>query len=124
MAYEIPGATVSLPAAADLSANQYFAVNVNSSGQAAAIGGQGAIAIGVLQNKPAAAGHAASVMCNGVTKMVAAGTVASGAVVTTSANGRAETAASGDFPVGRALVGGAAGEYITVALSPSSVPLA
>jgi hypothetical protein len=54
MSTDNPGIDISLPAADDLSTKQYYAVKVDSSGNAA-VAGAGQPAIGVLQNKPDAA---------------------------------------------------------------------
>lgn len=66
MAYEIPGLTITLIAATDLSSSQFCAVNIDSAGKAA-FPVQGTRAVGILQNKPAS-GEAATVMVNGISK--------------------------------------------------------
>lgn len=115
--------TITLPAAADYSSTgQYLFVGVDSSGQAAVIASQGADAIGVLQNDPAAAGRAASVAVGGVTKVLCGeDSLAAGVKVTPGADGRAETAATGDFVVGWTLVGGDDGEVISILLTHQDV---
>jgi len=67
MAYDSPQMTISLPAAADLSAKQYYFVAVDTDGKAALTGDDGN-PIGVLQNKPTA-GQAATICVFGVTKL-------------------------------------------------------
>ena len=70
MAFEIDGFAYSLEAAADLSAGQHHLVVANSSAQLA-LAGAGAVAVGVLQNKPNAQGVAGSVHQTGISKVVA-----------------------------------------------------
>lgn len=117
MAYEIPNpSAVTLVAAADLSAKQYYAVKVDSSGEAALCSSAGEAVFGVLQNKPEA-GRSASVAVQGVTKMIiGTGGLTTGAQWQTDATGAAIDAASGDFVGGTVLEGGNAGEYATVTI--------
>jgi hypothetical protein len=104
MAVENLGKCINLEAAADLSAAQYKFVNVNSSGQAAAVAAAGGDASGVLQNDPAAAGREASVMVGGgVTKVMAGGTCTRGSQAAADSSGRAVDAVSGDFILGEFL---------------------
>ena len=107
MAYEEALKSVSKPAAADLSAKQYFAVELNSSGQAA-LAGNGERIFGVLQNKPNAAGEVATVGVSGITKASAGGIIAPGGDVGVDANGEFVPAATGDV-----IVGVNASDYIT-----------
>lgn len=73
--------------------------------------------VGVLQNKPIAAGHASTVMLNGVTKAVAGGTVAAGDPVRVDASARVITAnRDTDIVVGTALEGAAVNETLPVRL--------
>lgn len=118
MAFDNSVQSVTLPAAADLSAAQFKLVTVNSSGQAA-VAGATSLVVGVLQNKPAAAGREATVAYAGVSKVVAGGTIAAGARVTADANGAAIAAASaGDAVLGVALAGAASGDLIPVLINP------
>lgn len=92
MAYEIQGFDIgTLEAGSDLSTHQHKFVLVNSSGQVA-LAGAGGPAIGVLQNKPSAQGHSASVRVLGVSKVVAGAAVTRGDQVASDANGKAATA--------------------------------
>ena len=116
MSYESTLTTISLLAAADLSALQYTFVDVNSSGQAAAPSGAGAACLGVLQNDPDAANKVSAVAIAGVSKVKLGATVAAGASVMTDANGAAITATATNVILGRALAGGDAGEIVPVAL--------
>jgi hypothetical protein len=102
-------------AGADLSAGQFLAVVLNASGQAV-LAGAGARVLGILQNKPDAAGKAATVSGPGATtKMVAGAAVALGADVTSNASGQAVTSASGNYIIGQCRTAAAnSGELITV----------
>ena len=72
---------VSFPAGADLSAKQYFFVEMASDGEVTAVNAATDKIIGVVQNKPAAAARAAAVGIGGVTK-VAMSSTAAGAAIT------------------------------------------
>jgi hypothetical protein len=107
MAYEEELRCISRPANADLSALQFTFVDLNSSGNVIAPTGQGAKVIGVLQNKPDAAGKVAQVAIAGVTMLkLGADSLAAGAEVTTGADGQAEAAASADIAHGTLMEGG------------------
>lgn len=119
MAYEIPGQMVTLQASTDLSDYQYRFVTVDSNGKAA-LAANGAPVFGVLQNKPSD-DQAASIMINGLSKVVAHGsTVAVGDLVTSSSVGMAAAAAAGEYTVGRVVLGssGSTGRVLTIALEP------
>jgi len=102
MAYEECIKTISRPASGDLSSNQFYFVDINASGQVATAG-DGADAVGVLQNDPDTAGHAANVAINGVSRVSAGAGVSQGDDVASDTNGQAVTAASGDVVLGKAL---------------------
>ena len=57
-------------AAADLSANQYCFVKLDTNGRVAAIAANTDVPYGVLQNKPNALGKAAEVVIIGITKIL------------------------------------------------------
>lgn len=121
MAFEHkPTADYSMPAAGDLSANQYRFAVCNSSGQAA-LSGAGVSTIGVIQNNDAdAANKAVALQKVGVSKVVAGAAVVAGVEVASDASGRAVTAATGNRVNGIALSGCSnAGEIISVALGAS-----
>lgn len=109
--------SITLEAGVDLSAKQYHFVSVSSDGQIDPTG-DGAAAVGVLQNDPAAAGRAAEVAIGGVTKVVCGGAVTRGGAVASDANGAAVNAASGDVILGVALHEGAAGRVISIVFQP------
>lgn len=107
---------VTLPAAADLSAQQYRCVTVNASGQAA-VANATSLVVGILQNNPPS-GQAATVAYSGVSKARAGGVIAAGARVTSDASGNVIAAATaGDAVIGVALEGAASGDYIKVLLA-------
>lgn len=105
-AYEVPGQQLPFQANADLSSNQFHAVVMNSS-KKVAVAGAGVAILGVLQNKPAAANRAATVMVNGVSKGVAGAAIVAGVELEVNASGRFITLASGKA-VGMALDAAAA----------------
>lgn len=70
MAKEIPGFAYTAEAAADLSTKQYYAVKLDSSGEAAVVAAAGVDFDGVLQNDPSARYQAASIVKSGITKVV------------------------------------------------------
>lgn len=91
-AYSDQGAIdLTFEASGDLSTKQYFAVKLDSNGQIA-VAGAGEKAIGILQNKPAAAGRAGTVRVFGVSRMYAGGVIAPGANVAADAAGEGKTA--------------------------------
>lgn len=95
MAYEIPGRQISLAAGADLSGSQYHFVKESTTADDTVIlSTVGASAIGVVQNKPTS-GQAATVMLDGVSKVVAGGTVTRGDLIDSDANGAAVTHTTG-----------------------------
>lgn len=121
MAWEVPGRTITLPASADLSNYQFCFVTVNASGQAALPAGSTVSVMGVLQNKPTAANEAATIMIDGVSKILIGGTTESaGDLVAANSSGRAIAVAAGDHTVGRLLGGssGTANRVGTVQIQP------
>ena len=111
---KVPGLT----AAADLSTAQYKFVKLTAAEQVNIATSLGEAVVGVLQNKPAGAGHAAEIAVDGsVSKVLAGAPVTAGAYVTTDATARAVAAGAGENRVGLALNGaGAAGQLISVLL--------
>jgi hypothetical protein len=85
-AYEIPGQTIPLIAAADMSANRYKAVVINSDGKMA-LAGANAVITGILR-LPGVAGEHLPVTINGVVMGILGGTVAKGDKVSVDANGK------------------------------------
>lgn len=100
--------TLTLIAAADLSAKQFYAMKVDSNGQAA-VAGAGEVVVGVLQNDPAS-GQAACVATAGVVRAVAGGSITAGATVAANASGKFVDAAEAKVDTSDA--GGAADPVI------------
>ncbi len=134
MAVQGHGTDITLVAGADLSASQFLAVKLNSSGRAV-LAGAGEDAVGVLQSK-AGAGLPVTVRVAGITKFIAGDAIAAGARVASDADGKAKTAVAasvntsdagapadavaGSFTLGHALEAAAAsGVFIAVLLSKS-----
>ena len=91
MATEFPGLTRTFAANADLSTKQYFCMKYSSTaGQIAICAATTDFMIGILQNKPAAAGRAAEIMTLGWSKadVAAATDIAINDLLGTDANGR------------------------------------
>lgn len=88
---------------ADLSALQFTFVDLDANGQVGVPTGAGAMAIGVLQDKPAAAGRAAEVDVIGVTKVIAGAATAAGLDIQTTAAGLGIEALTGDVIIGYSL---------------------
>ena len=119
MAFDNAIQSITLPAAADLSAQQYRCITVNASGQAA-VANATALVVGILNNDPGAAGQPATVGYAGVSKAIAGAAIAAGARVTADANGAVIAAATaGDAVIGVALAAaGAAGDIIPILINP------
>lgn len=114
--------TLTFEAGVDLSAKQYYFVSVSSDGQIDPTG-DGANADGVLQNKPNAAGVAATVAIAGVSRVVAGAAITCGAQVASNADGKAVTATSGERVLGRATKASLAdGDIISVLLKLAGEP--
>lgn len=121
MAIKAVGTDITLVAGADLSAQQYRAVKVNTSGLAVLANATDLNQIGILQDKPAA-GQAGSVRTEGVTKARAGtGPINAGDRVTSDANGSLIVATTGRQVMGVALTGAATGDIFTVLLSERGV---
>jgi hypothetical protein len=113
--------TISYPASADLSADQYCVVKISSSQIALDATAGGATAFGVLQNKPSAAGQAGEVAVGGVSKVIAGGTFSAGAKLTNDASGHVVTATTGDTILGIAIADGASGKVTSMLLDNGGV---
>lgn len=105
-------------AAVDLSAHQYNIMYISDGAQKINVASEAPrnSIVGVLQNKPAAAGRFASVGYAGRGKVRAGAAISStGAFLTTNGSGRAIAAGSGDMVIGTALETAAAdGDIISV----------
>lgn len=116
MAYEEALSTRTFEAAGDLSTKDGCFVIEDANGRVA-VAGAGAQAIGVLRNKPAGVGHAATVIRAGTANMVAGEAIAKGDEVTSDAQGRCQVVALGEPALGTArTVATAAGQRVAVEL--------
>lgn len=123
MAYELDLESFTLPAAADLSAKQYYFVYVDTAGRAALQTSAGANCDGVLQNKPAAIDRAATISNGGISKVSASAAIAIGDKIAVHTTGQAKTAVSGNRVVGVALSAAtAANDIISVLLKMTGEP--
>lgn len=126
MAYEIANAAVkiTLPAAADLSAKQYYFVKIDSNGKAALCAAATDKPIGVLQNTPAS-GEEAVITVVGGTKVVASASIDEGILIGTASTGKADAKVPGtdttEYVVGTViLASGADGEIATALVNCAS----
>jgi hypothetical protein len=119
MAQQVPGFTNGIcKAAADLSAHQFKFMKVTSAGFTVDLNTTNAAnCLGVLQDKPAAAGLPAAVMVDGITKVKLGATVAAGVDVMSNTAGLAITATGAAAVVmGTLLEGGVANDIVTMQL--------
>ena len=114
MSVYVNRSTMTLVAAADLTAKQFNAVKIDSNGQAALAVLGDAIA-GVLLNNPAA-GQSATIQLSGVTKGKAGGTIAAGAAVTPNASGVFIAATTGNYIAGYAKEAAVSGDTFAILL--------
>lgn len=118
MSYEQNLRTIDAPASADLSTKQYYLVNLNDAGQVR-VAGDGAVAIGTLQNKPDAANRVAQVGVGDVIKVLAGGTFDAGDLIAGDGNGKAiEATTTGDFIHGVAMEDAVDGKIISMLWTP------
>lgn len=112
--------TITLAAAADLSGKQFHAVRL-SAADTCNLASQAADqnVVGILLNKPAAVGRAATVVTRGEIKACAGAAITAGDFVTTNGSGRLTAARSGDMVLGRAITAGPAdGQYFRLNVDP------
>ena len=113
----------SFKAAADLKALQYHCVRLSAANTVAAGTDEGHDIIGILQDKPEAAGTPAVVQIGGVSKAVAGGTIAIGEWVVCGTDSKVRdddpTDAASSVFVGKALETAAAkGDIISLLIRP------
>lgn len=100
MAFEEKAVFITVPAGADLSTHQYKAVKLNASGQAILATVAGETFIGWLQNKPDAAGKAATIAIYGRAKVMAGGNLVIGDVLSTNGSAKAVKATAFSLTAG------------------------
>lgn len=123
MATESNLTCITLQAAGDLSTKQYYCMKVSAADTVTTITAAGTPVIGILQNKPSAAGEAAQVAVAGVSKVVAGAAVAAGALVKALANGKvddAATAATADASGSSATAASTGAHVVGIALDAAS----
>jgi hypothetical protein len=120
MAIKAVGTDITLVAGADLSAQQYRAVKINSSGLAIMANATDLNQIGILQDKPAS-GQVGTVRTEGITKARAGAAVTAGDRVTSDANGSLIVATTGRQVMGIALTSAVNNDIFTVLLSERGV---
>ena len=130
MAIERILATASFPAAADLRTKQYRVVCIGSTGVDLPKTAITAIPLGILQNAPNTGEEAvvAPLGCGGVSKAIANGLIAVGAIVAlewvddVGDSGKVQGAAATQYPIGQVVVAsGAEDDILSVLLAPMSV---
>lgn len=125
MAWEKPDFMISMEANADLSAKQYYFVEIVTGYKADVCNAATDRPIGILQNKPKA-GETAEIMVSGVSKVSADGVVALGDQIGTSADGQADVKTAGtdttEYVVGVALEAAAAAAEIIAVLINCATP--
>jgi len=121
-AYEVKSA-ISMEADADLSAAQYRIVKVSDHKRVNIAADATAALLGVLQNKPSAAGQAAEVQIGGVAKVKMSNAGGSaGAIITATTGGvGVATTTAEDYCLGQALEDWAANAIVPVLLMPGHV---
>jgi len=118
MAKEIRGFARTYLVAGDMSANLFKFVKLSGSTAVAAAAATDPV-VGVLQNKPTASGQPATVMIDGVSKVIAGAAITAGSVVYIDSTGRATSTAASNKSVGIAeSAATGAGEVISVLLKP------
>jgi hypothetical protein len=122
MSFENGVLTLTKPAAAAMT-TPFLLVKPDGSGKLTPAG-VGDVAVGVLQNKPAAADVEAAYMAVGVSRVVCSAGITEGQKVAPAAGGKARTAVSGDHVAGIALeTSTALDQIIAVLLCSSGAPL-
>ena len=120
MAYELgPQTLISLVAAADLSANQYYVVKMNSAGDVLLHDDNDEqFPLGVLQNAPAS-GETASVLVAGVTKVVAGTSFnPQNLLAAVDSTGKVSNVIAGNYVIGQPITAsGADGDIVTALVS-------
>lgn len=113
MSYDNSAVNISVTAATDLSLYQFYAVKIDSSGDVALCSTAAEKALGILQNKPAAAARGATVAVSGVSKAIAGAAITYWDPVGPNASGKLIKMDEEDEAVlGRALESAAAADVI------------
>ena len=112
--------SITVPASADLSTNQFRLVGVDSAGRLVVIADAATPFLGVLLNKPSAIDREAEVATVGSTvKLEAGSTIAEGDLITGVAGGRGSPSTTDtDEVVGMAISPGGSGVLVEVNVAP------
>jgi hypothetical protein len=117
MSFEQPGFKTTFVAGGDLRTKQFHFVKLNNAGQVVIVAAITDVPVGILQNKPNT-GEDAEIMCDGISKLVADGTIDEGNLVGTSNDGQGDAIVAGTdttvYTVGQALEAAAAGEVFAI----------
>lgn len=117
MSQQIAAFEKTLVAGEDMTAKQFYIVQLDATGKAEVAEGATDLILGVLQNKPNT-GEAALYRFLGTAKVIAGGSVAIGDWVTTDSAGKAvATTTDGNITIGRALEAADSGDIFEVQLS-------
>jgi hypothetical protein len=120
MAVEQPSFCITLEAAEDLSAKQYYFMKLDSNGRATTCTGATDVPVGVLQNKPNALGKAAEILVYGMTKVSSDAALTIGDLIGTSADGQADAKTPGidttEYVTGQVLIASTAAAGLATAL--------
>lgn len=111
---EIPVYSATLLAASDLSAKQFYAVKVDSSGTLA-LAGAGENALGILQNDPTS-GQAGNLMIVGHSLAIYGGTVTAGQNLMANSSGQLITHTGTNAVIAVAIESGVSGDIKTISL--------
>lgn len=101
MATEVGTLVLTYGAGGNLSALQFCLVKLSGNKTVVSLAAATDIPIGVLQNKPDAAGKEAVVMVVGRTKIVGGATLSAGALISPGATGKALAAVAASYTVGQ-----------------------
>jgi hypothetical protein len=107
MAVDFGGQDITVTSGADLSAKQFYATTMETSGKIALANSVGEKCVGILQNKPSADGKIGRVRINGVSKVVVSSAVEEGAELSAASSGKLTTASAAHY-------------ILAIALEPSS----
>ena len=99
---------LSMVAREDLSTAQYKIVNVHDANGIKLRVAVGTGVLGVLDNKPKS-GENATVVVEGLTRCFAGATITAGSFITVTASGTATAVVSGQYMLGKAIIGCASG---------------
>ena len=108
-------------AGADLSGKLHYIVKLDTSGNVVLAAAASDSILGVIREE-ATSGNPATVQFGGIAKVIAGGTITTGAAVTSDGSGKAVAASAGNRILGIALSPNiVSGDIISVALTPGSM---